>query len=499
MVILAMGGGLALFLLSRRVWGDWGGIVSLCLYSLCPNILAHGQLVTMDVPVAAFLLLASYFLWDHIERPAPWKPLAVGAALGLALLAKFSAIFSIPAIVLIVLATQLRGGFPPAGNGAPGRTPARAKTVLAAAGVQLALIAAPTVALCVAGYLWPLKPLAYIKGMLEVNRNHIPGYEFYFWGQYSPHRFLLYFPGAFLLKTPLPTLALLGGALACLRKRSLGAAFFVLSPAVCLLAATMALADDIGVRYLMPVYAFLYLFAGILGSREAPWPRLRAVAVPALLIALAFSAIRAYPNYIPFFNLAAGGPRGGTRFLDDSNVDWGQDGPVVTQFLEGCDGPLPRVAWCTFITPMDFGAKARNLLDCGQEFIFPVATMYLVSAHVALRPDVQWIKRFMPCHCINGSVYVFRFAVTDTGESHFDAKSGTQVLNEIELCERGLALLEEPEFRSTDTKAAAYGLRRLGEAYRRTGRTSDARQSFERLKAIPGFEAEANRLLASLN
>ena len=48
-----------------------------------------------------------------------------------------------------------------------------------------------------------------------------------------------------------------------------------------------------------------------------------------LTIALAAETTFAFPNFIPFFNLFAGGSRGGFRLLSESNLDWGQDLPAL--------------------------------------------------------------------------------------------------------------------------------------------------------------------------
>ena len=42
-------GGLVVFLWSRRLYGPWGGLLSLSLWVFCPNVLAHARLVTTDI------------------------------------------------------------------------------------------------------------------------------------------------------------------------------------------------------------------------------------------------------------------------------------------------------------------------------------------------------------------------------------------------------------------------------------------------------------------
>ena len=76
---------------------------------------------------------------------------------------------------------------------------------------------------------------------------------------------------------------------------------------------------NIGARHLLPILPALALLAA---RALATWARpARLVAV----LALASSAVLAFPHYIAHFSAAVGGARGGRHCLADSNLDWGQD------------------------------------------------------------------------------------------------------------------------------------------------------------------------------
>jgi len=51
--------------------------------------------------------------------------------------------------------------------------------------------------------------------------------------------------------------------------------------------------------------------------------------VTVLSFGLAVETLCAFPNFISFFNIACGGERGGIDLLGDSNLDWGQDLPLL--------------------------------------------------------------------------------------------------------------------------------------------------------------------------
>jgi len=86
---------------------------------------------------------------------------------------------------------------------------------------------------------------------------------------------------------------------------------------------------DLGVRIVLAVYPF----AALLGARGAvsAWNAagspssvaIRRVAIASLLVATAAIPVRSWPDYLAYFNPAAGARP--ERILVDSNLDWGQD------------------------------------------------------------------------------------------------------------------------------------------------------------------------------
>ncbi len=99
-------GGLFVLLWSRSVHGNAGGLVSLALWCLCPNLLAHGRLITTDVASAALGTGATFLFVRYVRNPGSMRACVAGIALGICLLTKFSLltlIFLWPAIWLIHL------------------------------------------------------------------------------------------------------------------------------------------------------------------------------------------------------------------------------------------------------------------------------------------------------------------------------------------------------------------------------------------------------------
>src|SRR5262249_12374869 len=102
-------------------------------------------------------------------------------------------------------------------------------------------------------------------GLRTQMNQQTAGKEAFFLGEFSEGGWWNYFLVAFCLKTPVGILVLLAAALAAVcRGRPLGrreAVFIVLPVAVYLLALTR-LRLNIGLRYALPVYPFLFLLIG---------------------------------------------------------------------------------------------------------------------------------------------------------------------------------------------------------------------------------------------
>ncbi len=110
MPLFSIVGGLAVFAWSCQLYGNRGGLLSLCLWVFCPNILAHCRLITTDVGSTALGVAATFVFWLYLRSPSWPKAVAAGVLLGLAELTKFSmlvlyAVWPFLWLVRLILAT----------------------------------------------------------------------------------------------------------------------------------------------------------------------------------------------------------------------------------------------------------------------------------------------------------------------------------------------------------------------------------------------------------
>lgn len=406
---LSVLGGLAVFLWSRKRWGDAAGLAGLALYTFSPTVLAHARLVTMDVAVAAAGTWTLYLWWRATRgRGGPWIELACGAALGLTLAAKFSGLLLLPAMALCELwangsrADGLDGGW---------RRRLRAWSLVgAAAMVVLAAV-----------YLDPAGPLRYFEDLGQLYGDRNPNYRFYLHGDFSRDGWPHYFLVALGVKTTLPALAaMLGGlALAAFRRESRRDDLYLWIPALLWLAVTSMGALNWGVRYMLPLYPWLFVLgAGLVPRLVGFAPAVRVLAA-LLLVAHGAEAARSHPDYLPYFNQIAGGtPESGIHWLDGSNLDWGQDLYRLPARLAELGIDQVRLLYYGTGSPAAFGVPVDPSLRAEDWTAAPRPGAYVVSAQYLIRGLSQaetrgtrtdWLRRYEPIENLGGTLYLYIF------------------------------------------------------------------------------------------
>jgi tetratricopeptide (TPR) repeat protein len=193
-----------------------------------------------------------------------------------------------------------------------------------------------------------LFPEAWIYGHLDIFQQL--GRDTYLFGENRIGAgFWLYFPVAFLVKTPLPTILILIATLALwfLPRNKKPAEIFLLIPALIYFGLAIWSRMNIGLRHVLPIYPFLFVLAG--GTAAELWQSKNKVLRAVPLIAavwLALSTLIAWPNYLSFFNESIGGSHNGYKVLLDSNLDWGQDLKGLKRWMDEHD--VPRIQYLYF-------------------------------------------------------------------------------------------------------------------------------------------------------
>lgn len=418
----------------RRLVGDAAALGAVFLYVLDLAILAHSYTVNTDFGLAFFLVVFLWALWGYIERPGLLRLIGCGVALGAALGAKFSAIAMLPVAALLLFAAA---EFPVkerhAANPCSLPLPLPPADVLPRRLMHygLALAGMGIVAFAFLQYIYwlPENLLQYIDGLHLVNADHNPDFKFMMAGRYE-HRFYSYFLVAWLIKEPLAgILAAITGAVIAVRGRSTArlARFFLFVPAAALFICYTLYADDMGIRYMIPVLPFAFLLGGVglaaLFQSAQGWQR---AAGAVLCIWLVVADVGIYPDHLSYFNEAAcvadnpakigfdGGSRCGISWLDQSNIDWGQGFKQLKTWLDR-NVPGKPVHYASFVAvyfpPEAYGIKTLPT-DYADVMSGTKPGLYALSAQLVARArnvpgGGLWLRQRAPIAIAGHSIYIF--------------------------------------------------------------------------------------------
>ena len=109
-ILLTMLLGLGVWALSSQLWGRWGGLLSLALFSFSPNIIAHGSLFATDMGLTVFYFFTIYALKQFFDAPSDRRVLWIGLACGAALMSKISSLILLPVLSSLFLVYCFSGG-----------------------------------------------------------------------------------------------------------------------------------------------------------------------------------------------------------------------------------------------------------------------------------------------------------------------------------------------------------------------------------------------------
>jgi hypothetical protein len=348
---------------------------------------------------------------------------AAGISTGMALLSKYSAVLLIPMIVLLVIASVLLGNehYVPLLSKRD-QHEGRRKFVQAATALSLML--------CVA--LLTIPPAYSFRGFqpwlsgfyrfLTLAQEGLPGF---FLGEYSWHSWWGYFAVAFLIKTPLGTLALIFASPALyraesrLRRREI---IFLLLPVILFFAVMIQAGVNIGLRHILPIYPFLFVLASRLATIQfgSRWGAPLLVAAP--VVFTAFSSLRIAPHQLAYFNEVVGGPDQGYRYLSDSNLDWGQGLKGLKAYMEKEKLPIVYFSYFGTAPPSYYGIRYQYVPGTGNlewpppgdkvpegamRKIFAISVYNLQDVSTHEDPFFRWLWERKPVAKIGYSIFVY--------------------------------------------------------------------------------------------
>ncbi len=356
-----------IFFAAREMFGSWAAVTALAILAFEPTLIAHGALVTTDMGLSVTAFGTFYALYRYVKVPNWRRFVIVAVAMGLMLAAKHSAVIFVPVLFVLFIVDALiyreplanlsklilrrvgtfAGAFLiafvilwafygfryTATPNLPGNMPSVGEYIMANGRPEMVESSAAKIVTAVSHA--RIFPESYILGLADIiasnSRNVWIFGERYVTGQWY------YFPLAFAVKTSIALLFLLpfGLLMAFFARERRRELLFLLAPALAFFAVSLTSKMNIGVRHILPVYAFFIVAA----AAGAVWMCTKARAfqyvVVALLLFHAVTTVMNAPNHIAFANLFFGGTDSSYLVFRDSNVDWGQNYKLVNEYLAG--------------------------------------------------------------------------------------------------------------------------------------------------------------------
>ena len=321
---------------ARRVSGRWGMALASWIFALEPNLLAHGGLATMEMPLTA-CAAGAFLLFDRFLETRSRRDFWASAAVcGLGFACKFTAVL-LPPLLGVAWWDRLR-------RSGVGWRRATWRVAIGMVGFGLLMVVAdlvvtgfaaippsptrgehpaldgrfPAAVVRLAERPWPQDWVAFAVQ----TRHQRSGGPSYLFGERRMNGWWYYYFVAIAVKLPLGFWLLLAargiaGRRADPSGRGRLAAILILG---FMTITALGSSRNYGVRYLLPIAPAAIVWASSLASGPAWGRRTAGVGLAGMAAAL----IAIHPHELTYFNLLGGGAEGGRRILADSNLDWGQ-------------------------------------------------------------------------------------------------------------------------------------------------------------------------------
>jgi hypothetical protein len=413
-------GGVFLWLAARRL-GEGPAVVALCLWCLSPSVLANGCLVNANGWLAACMCFLLWASARFLGRPGRLGAGVVGIAFAFAAATKAPALIALPVIVA--------GGAWAAREVSrhDGRRAARLAIEWGGAfalGFGLALWAAFgfTVGVVRAEVLgaygvdatstWgPLPSPVWFETLLTQFAYGALGKKGYLLGETRIEGWWWFY--FVVLAVKLTIAAQLLGLLrvvqmvklrACRSSLLLDAA--LLGYPLLLFAAMSGGKASAGIRYLLPAFPFVMVWAGRAVAQAGAI--LGRAGVPVVLTVMALGAVETaliHPHHLMFFNLWAGGPENGPRILIYGD-DWGQDQRRLGEWQ--ARNQIPLIYYAKYHgRPEAWGISAKEVPCTPRKGVFALQAEEIYRHGAYPAGCLDWLTVEAPDERIGYSIYIY--------------------------------------------------------------------------------------------
>jgi 4-amino-4-deoxy-L-arabinose transferase-like glycosyltransferase len=390
--------GYYIYRFSSDLHGEAGGLLSLFVFAFCPNMIAFSGIANSDMAFCSMAFISCYCFWLFLKQETLKTAIITGLVTGLALATKLNAILILflYAFIYAVHSWRLRRC-----------SPVRVLLIMSIAVFVLFFSYGFDITPCLQGYQYRMMQLD-------------SGFKTFFNGKYSLEGWWYFYPIVFLTKTPLPLLILASIALyyyLCKVRKRWFDAVYLFSPVFFLLLLFTTSKIAAGVRYLLPIYPFIFVSIGILAKY---WAKLNKL-VCLLAIWQVGSAFYIAPHYLSYFNEILGGPNNAYHYLVDSNLDWGQDLKGLKKYMDEHGIKKISLSYFGIDTPKRYGidydwlpsfylvnpTPEKPPAATPENRFVAISVTNLQGVYLDDKETFAWFRQFEPVAKIGYSIFIY--------------------------------------------------------------------------------------------
>lgn len=400
--------GIYVFQWASALYGEKAGLFALFLYAFSSLMLAYTTLAITDFALSVFFFIAVYYFWKWRKEKTVLSLSLCGIFFGFANATKLTGLYLVPVFILLLFLEFFVGE--------KKEKNVWGKEVFSSLSsfFFLFLLGFFVVSLT---YFFINIPL--YKDALAVTSVHSQyGHTSYLLGEYGTEGWWWYFIVAFLVKTPIPFLVLLLASLFFFRKtrhKEISYELMLIIPAVFYFAMFMLNNINIGIRHILPIYPFLFVFSSKIVNLQFEGRKQQIARGIFFLLCFWYiaAAIFIYPHYLSYFNEIIGGPNNGQKVLLDSNIDWGQDVGALMKWLDENNLKNQSIYFSVFtIQPIDYLEIQNKTIKCTPHpGLFAVSVNRLYDVGQVKQGCLDWLKAREPDEKIGYSIFIYN--ITD--------------------------------------------------------------------------------------
>lgn len=443
-----------IWLWTARFYGKRAAFLALGLYSFNPYMIAYAGIITSDLTVTCFMLIATYHFWRFCQTPSGRNMLLAGITLGLALLSKASAVLLFPIFLvlgsLVWFSRRLRSKSPGKPCAQEGATPNDAfptvhphtfRKLL----IGMGLIFCISLVVLDAGYLFDRQPVRSFHAdqstdliyrlfkdipipfgahmnSIRLHQSFISSMtrKQFLAGERSTTTWWYYHLVTFVIKNPLPLSIFLGLLLVIgikQRKRFRFSrwirceAFLILPAGMIFVYFSFFFPLNVSSRFVLPAYPFILIGIGSV----LRWSMLKRRSVQIIFGVCVgwyiLSSLAIFPDYLAYCNELIGGTEQGYTWFADSSYDWGQDLKGLGQYVQEQDIPLIRLAYFGTAIPEYYGIRYRPLDEPAgchpTPGIIAISTTKLQGVYEQNQECYRWLTAYEPFAKIGYTIFIY--------------------------------------------------------------------------------------------